>query len=103
MLARSGVNAGVPVWLAASLLVSSLAPCSSYSPTFVSSLLRPGPGHIVVARMSSVSVWRARPGRIAARMSSVVQDGAGRLPPKPLAKYTTEPVGTNIPKADSGK
>ena len=39
-----------------------------------------------------------------ARMSSAApKDGAGRLPPKPLAKYSTEPVGTNLPKADSAK
>jgi hypothetical protein len=90
-------------WLAAALIVlASLAPCSAYAPTFVSPVLRParqagrdGGVH----RGSHV----ATVGRIAARMSNVAQDGAGRVPPKPLAKYTTEPVGTNIPKADSAK
>jgi len=52
------------------------------------------------SRASSQSALRL--GR--ARMSSVVAGGGiGREPPKPLPKYTTEAVGTNIPKADSAR
>jgi len=54
------------------------------------------------ARQASRAMPTLRLGR--ARMSSVVAGGGiGREPPKPLPKYTTEAVGTNIPKADSAR
>ena len=73
--------------------VASLAsPCAAFVPALGRPRLLGG----------GVRAAAALPGR--ARMSSAPpQDGAGRLPPKPLAKYTTEPVGSNLPKADSAK
>ena len=78
------------------LAVANLAACAAFASC--ASLATP------LAQRRRVGNSAGAAAACRARMSSAApQDGAGRLPPKPLAKYSTEPVGTNLPKADSAK
>ena len=75
-------------------LASLASPCAAFVPALGQPRLLGGCSRAVAALHG-----RARH----PRMSSAPPQDGGRVPPKPLAKYTTEPVGSNLPKADSAK
>lgn len=87
--------------MAMGIVLLIVAPCTAFVPSFATSSLRPARHSRAQHVKQRSSVLSSRAGQ--APVSGLSNDGAGRAPPKPLAKYTTEPVGNNIRKADSAK
>jgi hypothetical protein len=87
--------------MAMGIVILIVAPCTAFVPSFATSSLRPARHSCAQHFKQQSFVLSSREGQ--APTSGLSNDGAGRAPPKPLAKYTMEPVGNNIRKADSAK